>query len=109
MVESSTAVRDRANVQDIGIIAENDAEKSDEAEDSEEPPMLLAAEEADVQQDVRETERPSRGEFQVYRFFLQSISKWILLVWLLIVAFSAFLERGTGMFLPLKRIVQNPV
>lgn len=95
-IESSATVLERANVQDIGIRIENDSEQDVVPEDLEESPMLLGSKEADSQQDVRETERPRRGEFQIYRFFLQAAPKLLLTLFLILLGSAAILERSTG-------------
>lgn len=57
---------------------------------------MLATDDSEAERERMLQERPRRGEFQLYRFFLQAVPKWMLVLFVIAVASAAFLERGPG-------------
>ena len=69
-----------------------------EDHESEKAPLLAEQEQDElaVRRDEMVAERPRHGEFQIYRFFLQAVPKWMIILFTITIAIVAFLERSEG-------------
>ena len=59
---------------------------------------MIATDDSEAEREQMLLERPRRGEFQIYRFFLQAVPKWMLILFVVAIGSAAFLERGPGRY-----------